>query len=241
MSRSLLAFLLFCLGLVGVSAALVWHLGPTLVGILVDQDRRAAPYHVLRILPRSDSDTEDVRARRARVLALAAEDSGSLIWQGGALDVVEGPVRLDGATLQVLTFASGGGVVQFLTRSEYRTLAAAAAWRTYGTVTAPGELPPGRASVLVLFHAKPGSGDAPLGAPGEGGWLELASRHRGELRWQAAIDAIEGANGWNRLVMLQFPEAAAARDWLDEPATKTERALAARYVDDMVVLLVQDG
>jgi uncharacterized protein (DUF1330 family) len=240
LSRSLLAFLLFCVALVAVSGALVWHLGPTLVGIALDRSQRNEPYHLVRIAPRS-ADVEAERAARARFLALAAEDGGSLTWQGGAMEVVEGPVRLDGSTLQVLTFATGGGVVQFFTRSDFRALADGpfGAGQYFGTANAALELGAGRTSIVVLYRAKPDSGDAPLGVPGDSGWLARVPRHGGELRWHADASAFDRQGPWNRLLMLQFPDVASARAWLADPLTVTERALAARQIDQVVVLLVQ--
>jgi uncharacterized protein (DUF1330 family) len=241
LSRSLLAFLLFCVALVAVSGVLVWHLGPTLVGIALDPGKRTAPYHVLHLTQRAGADAEAQRAARTRLLTLAAEEGGSLLWQGGAVEVVEGPVRLDGSTLQVLAFASGGGVVQFFTRSDYRALAADSpgAGLSYGSVDPPGELAVVQASIVVLYRAKPDGGEATLGVPGESGWLERVPRYGGDLRWHAGISPIDRQGSWNRLLVLQFPDVASARRWLADPLSVTERALAARYIDQVVILLVQ--
>ncbi|MEQ8483112.1 MAG: hypothetical protein RIB46_01995 [Pseudomonadales bacterium] len=246
MSRSLLAFLLFCLALVLASGALIWHVGPTLAGLVVDQERRSSPYHLLRIVaPGADAapvpdDDAGGGTLRARLLSLAAEDDGRLVWQGGGAELIEGPARLDGAALQLLSFASGAGVVQFFTSSGYRALEAGrgdATGRYLGTPVGPQTLATGRPSVIVLYRQKPGSVDAPLGAPGDAGWLALAPRHGGELRWAAPLALLRGQGPWDRLLMLQFPDRGAARAWLNDPATVTERALAGRHVDDVVVLL----
>lgn len=251
MSRSLLAFLLFCLALVLASGALVWHVGPTLAALVVDQDRRTSPYHLLRIVPSggeaaavaaADAAADDGAgaSMRGRLLALAAEDGGRLVWQGSDAELIEGPVRLDGAALQLLTFDSGAGVVQFFTSTGYRALESersSGTGRYLGTPTPPEALAANRASVVVLYRGKPGSIPRPLGVPGTSGWLAQVPRHGGELLWSAPLALVRGQGPWDRLLLLQFPDRSAARAWLEDAATVTERALAGRYVDDVVILL----
>jgi uncharacterized protein (DUF1330 family) len=242
LSRSLLAFLLFCLALLLVSGALVWHVGPTLTGLVVDGERRASPYHVLRIVPGAARAVVENGGLRARLLALAAEDDGRLDWQGGDVEVIEGPVRLEGAAVQLLTFGSGGDLVQFFTSSGYRGLEADHGGSTglyLGSAEAPGPLAGEQASVLVLYRAKGVADSAPLGVVGESGWLALVGRHGGTVRWQTPLAVLRGAGSWDRLLMLQFPHRQAALAWLRDPATATERAIAGKHVDDVVILLAQ--
>jgi uncharacterized protein (DUF1330 family) len=256
LSRSLFGFLLFCLVLVLASAAVVWYLGPTLTGIAFDGERRDSPYYLLQLLPREAlRPGPDQPSYRSRFLALAEADQGRPAWQGSVAEVLEGPVLLDVAAVQLVAFATGGELVQMLTSSGYRSLRSAASeleLPLLGSAVAPQRLQTEAASVLVLYRSEkdtagePGGEPAagpPLGVPGGRGWLVLVPRFGGEVRWQAPVAPIRmgggGAPPWNRVLLLQFPDAAAAEAWLDDPRTATERAIARKHVDDMVVLLLQ--
>ena len=111
--------------------------------------------------------------------------------------------------------------------------------RHLGSAGPAPELTPGAASLLVLFRVDESPPPDPLGVPGESGWLRLLPDHRGRVAWNAAVDPIRGEDAWNRLLLLQFPNALTAQQWFEDPATETERAIAARYLDDVTVLLVE--
>jgi uncharacterized protein (DUF1330 family) len=243
LSRSLLGFLLFCLLLVLASTGVVWYMGPTLAGIVVDSDRRDNTYYLLQLLPAAAASAGDQPpSYRSRFVTLAAADRGRLLWQGGGVEVIEGSLLLDVAGAQVMEFASGGDLVQMLTSSAYRTLesgSAAAPVRHLGSSQPPDMLATDAATVVVLYRADAPGRIAPLGVPGDSGWLALLPRYQGRVCWDAPIDAIRGPGSWQRVLFLQFPELAAAEAWLADPDTVTERAIAGRSVDAMLVLLVQ--
>ncbi len=248
MSRSFLAFLFFCLVLVLVSAGVVWYVGPTVAGIVFDTSRRENPYYLLQILPPAPAAVDaEVPSYRALFLALAAEDQGRPLWQGGRAEVMEGPALLDVGSVQVLEFATGGDLVQMLTGSGYRALRSGEGsldTHLLGTPEAPGELEPGAPSVLVLYQVADGEDAArqpqqPLGVPGASGWLRLLPDYGGAIRWRTKVEPIRHTTGWNRMLLVQFADAGAARAWLQDAETVTERAIAGMHVDDMLVVLLQ--
>ncbi|MEQ8859989.1 MAG: hypothetical protein RIC56_15200 [Pseudomonadales bacterium] len=245
MSRSFLGFLGFCLLLALVTAGVVWYMGPALAAIVVDGERRENPYYLLQMLPRAAvvGDNADP-SYRARFVTLAAEDDARLLWQGGAADVAEGSILLDVAGAQLLEFASGADLVQMFTSSAYRALDSAVGTlpvRQVGSATEPLPLAPDRATVIVFYRADEGAGALPLGRAGEGGWLRLLPDYGGDVRWDAEVDVIRSGGNWSRVLLLQFVDVAAAASWLADPATVTERAIAAKNVDALTAIIVQPG
>ncbi|MFU8814486.1 MAG: hypothetical protein ACNA7W_04010 [Pseudomonadales bacterium] len=254
MSRSLLAFLLFCVVLLVASAGVVWFMGLTLAGIAVDGERRQNPYYLLQLLPEAaltsgaaSADSEvlasDAAAPsyRARFVTQAVQDQGRVMWRTGPVAVVEGSVRLDVAGLQLLEFATGGNLVQMLTSSSYRGLEASAGRGVHlvGSPVAPGELPADEPAVVVLYRDQADGPTVLLGAPGESGWLGPLPRYGGTVSWHAPVAMVRGDQPWNRLLVLQFPETSAAEAWLADPVTATERAIARKYVDSVSVLMAE--
>ncbi len=241
----MLGFLLFCLVLAAATAGVVWYVGPSLAAIVLDGDRRENPYYLLQLLPAA-AVTGDVGdpSYRARFVTLAAEDDAVLLWQGGEADVVQGSVLLDVVAAQVLEFPSGADLVQVLTSTAYRVLDRGLSPRLVrhlGTGTEPLPLAPDLASVVVLYRFDEAAGALPLGRPGEVGWLRLVPDYGGKVRWDAPINVIGSDESWNRVLMLQFPDSAAAEGWLADPLTVTERAIAAKDVDELTALVVQPG
>lgn len=243
MSRSFLAFLTFCLVLVLATGGVVWYVGPTLAGIVVDASRRENPYYLFQLLPEAAvAQTPEDPSFRARFAALAAEDGAELVWQAGSVEVIEGSVLLDVAGAQMLRFPTGAGLVQMFTGTSYRGLRegfGALPVRHLGSAGAPPDLNAGAAGLVVLYRVDEAAPADPLGEPGASGWLKLLPDHGGRLAWNAAVDPIRGEDDWNRVALLQFPDALSAQRWFEDPATVTERAIAARYLDDMTVLLVE--
>ena len=242
MSRSLLGFLVFCLLLVVATGGVVWYVGPTLAGIVIDEARRESTYYLLQLLPAGAMRAgDDTGSYRGRFVELAGEESGALIWQGGAVEVIDGSVLLDVSGAQLLEFDTGVNLVQMLTSSAYRELESSAgelAVLQVGASQAPDALAPDQATVAVLYESDMPAIRAPLGVPGERGWLALLPRFQGEVRWDTAVAAVRGDAPWNRVLLLQFPSSAAAQNWLMDPVTVTERAIARKQVDGMTVLLI---
>lgn len=241
MSRSLLGFLVFCALLLLATGGVVWYVGPTLAGIVVDEARRESTYYLLQLLPAGAASAEHGgESYRARFLELAANETGRLIWQGGGVSVVEGSVRLDVAAAQIVQFDTGGSLVQMLTSSAYRSLERSAdgfVVRQLGASQPPDPLATDQATVLVLYRSELPAITAPLGVPGEAGWLGLLPRFDGQVRWDTEVASVRGASVWNRVLLIQFTDPRQAEAWLSDPTTVTERAIAAKTVDAMTVLL----
>jgi uncharacterized protein (DUF1330 family) len=243
LSRSLLGFLVFCLLLVLASAGVVWYMGPALAAIVVDEARRENPYYLLQLLPAATASAgEGAPSFRARFVNLAADDDARLLWQGGEVNVAEGSVLLDVAGVQLIEFTTGAELVQMLTSSAYRDLEsdfADAPTHHLGSSGPPDALAADAATVVVLYRAESPAAGAPLGVPGERGWLALLPHYQGAVRWDASIGSVRGGGVWNGVLLVQFPDAATAQAWLTDPNTATERAIARKQVADMVVLVVQ--
>jgi hypothetical protein len=112
--------------------------------------------------------------------------------------------------------------------------------RLLGTPLPPREQAADAATVAVLYRAETADeAPPPLGKPGERGWLALLPSYHGEVCWDAPVSSVRGRGPWNRALLVQFPDRAAAEGWLADPITATERAIAGKAVDDMVVLSVQ--
>jgi uncharacterized protein (DUF1330 family) len=245
LSRSFLAFLLFCLLLLVASAGVVWYVGITLTTIAFDGDRRQNPYYLLQLLPPlADAPEQEpaLPAYRNRFAALAAEEEGRLVWQAGAVELEDPNQRGDLAAVQLLEFASGASLVRMLTSSAYRTLEREAGDRVIhllGATSGPRELAADEATMLVLYRAHDGGTTAPLGVPGESGWLTLLPSYGGTIGWQAPVEIIRGNGAWTHALLLQFPDMASIASWQADSVTETERAIARRHVDSLVILTAQ--
>ena len=65
-------------------------------------------------------------------------------------------------------------------------------------------------------------------------------QYGGLVVWETAISMIEGeAENWDRLIALRFETVERAESWLRDPVSVTERAIARRNMQQVVVLLLQ--
>lgn len=233
---------MFCGLLVLATGGVVWYVGPTLAAIVVDEARRESTYYLLQLLPAGATRAgPDAASWRSRFVELAGQESGTLIWQGGNVEVIDGSVLLDVSGAQLVEFDTGVNLVQMLTSSAYRELEASAGdlpVLQLGASQVPDPLSAAQATVAVLYRSDLPAIRAPLGIPGERGWLSLLPRFHGEVRWDTSVAAVRGDARWNRILVLQFRDTAAAQSWLLDPVTVTERAIARKQVDGMTVLLI---
>lgn len=241
----MLGFLLFCLVLVAATGVLVWYIGPTPTAIAFDGTRRSEPYFLVELIPQdANAGLAGVPARRAGLVVVAGVDGGERIWSANETRRHEsrsrhGSYRGAMEAVDVFAFDRGRDVVQVLTGAEYRELAGDPDLTTLlaGTATPPAPIDPAAVSVLILFEVMGGNLRHPFGEPGESGYLAVLADHGGRLAWDAPIDWIRGTQGWNRLMLLQFPDPASAGAWLRDPVTVTERAVASRHLGDLLVLV----
>jgi len=244
LSRSLVGFLFFCLLLGAAGLFLVWYVGPTATRIAFDADRREAPYFLLQLIPQSATAGPDaVPQLRAGLLAAVGADGGRRIWTADETRRHEsrarhGSYRGAMAAVDLFAFDRASDLVQMLTGEEFRALAAVPdpAALLVGTSVPPQSLRPGEVAVMVLYENVDPETPLPLGEAGDSGWLVALTDHSGRVAWDTPIDWIRGSEEWNRLVLLQFPDAASASAWLRDPATLSGRALASRYLGDLLVL-----
>jgi len=242
-SRSLLAFLSFCLLLLLASAGIIWYVGLTLAGVLVDAERRDSAYFLLQLMPLEYVEPgSEADSYRSRFVAVAGEDEGRLVWQAGRVEVTDGHLRPDVGAVQLLEFGSPRSVVRMLTGDGYRDLKAALgpeAAHLLGSSHGPLELAADQVTVVVLYRRRPEAPQAPLGEPGESGWLTLLPRFGGSIGWHAPLEVIRGRRAWNRVLVMQFPDLEAAQAWFGDPLTATERTIVRKHVDSMVVLVAR--
>jgi len=238
LSRSFVGFVVFCGLLIAISAVGVWYMGTTLVGIVVDADKRENPYYLLHLI--GAGSAELVSDYRTAFLTLAGNDGAELQWQAGELEVAEGSPLLTFDQVQLLRFPAGGDLVQMLTGSGYRHLAGTAGAPStllLGSTRPPDEFPARGAVLLALLRVKPAASAEDLGSPDGDGWLGTVDENGGRRVWDAPLDTIRGDQTWNRLVAIHFPDLASAEAWLSDPATVTERAIAERAIQDSLVLV----
>jgi hypothetical protein len=249
LSRSLVGFLFFCALLLGAGAFLVWYVGPTATAIAFDGDRREAPYFLLQLIPQgSGAAPEGIAEHRAGLVTAAGADGGRQIWSAADTRrhesrTREGSYRGAMAALDLLAFDRGAELVQMLTGAEFRALAAGPEPGVLlaGTGIPPQALRGSDVTVVLLFQVVDADVTQPLGEPGRAGWLAALDDHQGRLAWDAPLDWVRGSQAWNRIALLQVPDAALAAAWLRDPTTLAERAIASRYLGDLLVLVALPG
>jgi hypothetical protein len=231
--------------LLGVGAFLVWYVGPTATAIAFDGDRREAPYFLLQLIPQTGGVAPDAIAeRRAGLVTAAGADGGRQIWSAGETRRHESRTRQGSyrgamAAIDLLAFDSGAELVQMLTGTEFRALASGPEPGVLlaGTGTPPQALRSAEVTVVILVQVVDATVTQPFGEPGKSGWLAGLDDYQGRLAWDAPLDWLRGRQAWNRIALLQFPDAARAAAWLRDPTTLFERAVASRYLGDLLVLV----
>jgi len=238
-SRSLAGFLVFLLVLIVAGAIGAWYLGPNLVSLAFDEQRRDAPYYLLNFTTGEAAD-EYPSTYRAGLAELVVNDGGTLLWQARVAQVTEGRMEDEWQNVQLFEFPRGGDCVEMLTSSNYRALVKAHAGVTrmmLGTSTAPDGLAGDQATVFSLMTVDPGQ----QAGNSANGLLGNLAAYEGVLIWQSDVAELEDRWPWNRVLLLSFPTAAQAESWLRDPATVTERALAATAARRRVTLVLDSS
>lgn len=235
-NRSLAGFIVFLVVLLIAAGIGAWLLGPNLVGLALDDERRGAPYYLLNF-----AAGEQVYEYGKAFAELAAGDEGRLAWQATTLRVVDGRLHEQWRAVQLHEFPRGSDFVEMLTGSGYREVVAShprVSHMMLGTGTVPQGLHAGQLVVLDLLEI-----DA-QGANVEAAMARLVAAHgafQGEVIWDVEVADPEAEWPWNRLLVLQFPNEDRARRWLLDPVAVTERALAAADVGRRVTLIVRSA
>lgn len=231
MNRSLLTFLTFVLLLLGGAGLLVWWVGPAMVSLALDDERRDAPYYLIHLLAESDSSGYFQQFGQ-----LLREEEAQLLWRGTLRGLHSGRSRDEMADVALLEFQAGAGVVRMMTSSAYRSLTKTAQPVLLGSARPPGPIAQDEALILWLLETVEGADLAVLDGIGES-----AGDYGGQLIWSESVDVLEGDRPWNRALLIAFPDGAAVTAWLADPGTATDRALTRRqYVTD-AMLELQSG
>ena len=243
MSRSLGLFLLFLVGLALLGVVGAWYLGPSLVSLAFDEERRNAPYYLLNLVADPDQDATQHAASsstfQAALAELVASDDGQLLWRAATLQVAEGRVEDEWQDLQLFEFPRGGDFVEMLTSTRYREIVDAhprLARLALGTGHAPDGIASTGAAVLSLFRVGEQTAEFSQGT------RELASNlgeFQGGLIWDAPLTDLEGEMFWNHILLFEFENVAAAEGWLRDPGTVTQRSLIQRGAQGTVTLILQ--
>jgi len=236
-SRSLAGFLGFLLVLVAVGLLGTWYLGPNLVSLAFDEERRNAPYYLLNFAA-GEPGVEYQSTYRAALAELVVADGGQLLWHANTVQVSEGRVEDEWQDVQLFEFPHGGDFVEMLTSSSYRGIVdahPAVSRMVLGTSAAPDALAGGQATVLSLLTVDPEQSDTDVAIRRLLGNL---SAYEGSLIWDTELADLEEEWPWNRVLLLAFPSLTQAENWLRDPATVTERALTATAAKQRVTLVL---
>lgn len=250
MRRYQLGLLAFCAALALVVALLLAYLGRAAVAMVVNGEQRSAPYYLLQWIPGApEPDAEPGAGYRDALTAVAAVDGGNLLWSAAPLRRLEsrarrGSARVPLASLDVVAFTTGIGLVQMLTNNEFRQLDATLPIQPLraGTAAPPRDLDVTAPALLILFEDLADEsadlrGDE-LADPRGRGWLRALAAHGGRISWQGDLTWWGMASKWNRFMVLQFAQPEGLERWIRDPATRTGRALVSRELGDFLILRV---
>jgi uncharacterized protein (DUF1330 family) len=220
-----------------VFAAGIWWLGASVVSLAFDEDRRGAPYYVLHLV--SGADAEEGAGYLDGFGALVRAEDGQLLWRGALEHLHSGRLGDAHDDLLVYEFAAGGDLVQMLTSAQYRSLHDRLPAVLLGTAASPDAIV--QDEVLLLWLLELRDTGAQGNAEGLLPVVASARRFEGHPIWNAPVDVVAGGATWNHLVVLAFPESAAARRWLEDMQTVTELALVRRVVAEQALLEFGSG
>lgn len=231
MNRSLLSFLIFLAVLLVGFAVVGWWVGPTMVTLAFDEERRSEPYYLIHLITLSEESTYFQSLGE-----LLREEDAQLLWRGALTALYEGRSQDELEDVALIEFSEGSGVVQMMTSSTYRNLTKDRAPVLLGTAAAPGPIARDETLVLWLFELTEGTkGEAlvPL--------ADSAAPYDGQLVWSTPVDVLEGDRPWSYVLMLAFPSRPAIEAWLADPQTSTDRALLHRHFEEEALMELTAG
>jgi uncharacterized protein (DUF1330 family) len=231
MSRSLVSFLLFLAVLLLAAGAGVWWLGPSVVELALDEDRRSEPYYLLTL---TDSSQGGDYVRD--VAALARNEGGEMLWRGGLERLLDGRVADEWQDAVLFRFSAGGGVVQMITSPEYRSLARGRKVMLVGSAEPVGDVATRSVAVLGLLESRD---DDQASTDAVAGITARLADSGGALSWNGPMDVLAGDAGWNRGLLVTFADERQAEAWFRDPGVETERALARKVFERQAWLLLR--
>lgn len=190
-----------------------------MLSLAFDDDRRNAPYYLVHLI--SLDESPDYFSAFGPLLR---EEQAQVLWRGGLTALHSGRSRDELGDVALIEFASGNRVVQMMTSSTYRDLTRNSRPVLLGAVSPPGPIASDEVLLLWLFELSEGSSGEQLEAI-----ARSADTHQGQLIWATPVEQLGGDRTWNQLLLLAFPDSISAQNWLADPQTTTDRALARRH------------
>jgi uncharacterized protein (DUF1330 family) len=252
LNKGLLGFLIF-LGLLAVGLGVVGYvLGPNVLAFIFHAERKSAPVVLVDLVAFADPAAEQGYRRNyllpARALIEAA--GGKRLWSGHPGDVAAGGLSDAWSWLQLVEYPSRSAVIELVTSSDYRALAAAQdATTTRRALLAATPLQPftkGGGKYCVVRFVAFDADDALAGYEARwaaGDAAELAQFH-GVIVWHATLNPLSADAGqrWDAVWIYAFPNAQRRSAWLDNPRRATQAALERHlFRRDVLIAVDADG
>lgn len=232
-NRSLLAFLWFLLALALAAGIGAWWLGPGVVGLVLDEERRSQPYFLLHFSARGNEPDEYA----ADFASLVQAEQGQLLWRGSLVRLLDGRLQDEWPDLMLFRMPTGGSLAQTVTSPEYRELTAERRLLLLGAPQPPEGLTD--ATTLLVWLTRADADDPAAVDAAQQGVIANLGEYGGALVWQAPLDMIGGRDEWDHLAVMAFPDVDSAERWFREPGSLTERTLAGRSVERQAWLLLR--
>jgi uncharacterized protein (DUF1330 family) len=249
LNRALLGFLIF-LGAIVVGLGVVGYvLGPNVLAFIFHAERKSAPVVLVDLVDFADAAAEqDYRRDYYRpALALIDAAGGKRLWSGHPGAVALGRPGDHWSRLDLVEYPSRSAVIELVTSSDYRALAASRrATTTRVALLAATPLQPFAKGVgaacavrFVAFNANSSM------AAYEADWAKedaaALARFGGVLAWRATLNPLStaAAQRWDAVWIYAFPDDASRAAWLTDLRRATRQALERHLFRSDVMLLVE--
>ncbi|MCR9262001.1 MAG: DUF1330 domain-containing protein [Pseudomonadaceae bacterium] len=212
------------IGAAGVLSIAGWWIGPQLVQIALLDERRDQPYLLLDFVKTSGEQDEAYLLSHYQqpLTGLIASEGGVPVGAYTLVQLFEGTRADEWSHLNNFHLSRAQDLAQVMTSSPYRIIAGN-----------------GRVENFTLGHF---SAQAVRWRAGLVIWLVRASEHvavdnlapvlatlegtSGRLVWDKAAHIYHREQDWDRLVVLDFPSAEDALNWMRDPEVATARVIA---------------
>ena len=231
LNRSLLGFLIFLVVLASASAMVAVWVGPTMISLALDDERRNNPYYLVHLI--SLPEPAEYFSSFGQLLR---QEEAQVLWRGGLSALHSGRSTDELTDVAIVEFAAGSAVVQMLSSAAYRDLTGDSEPLLIGSSESPGPIARDETVILWLLETPEGTDPGMLEA-----LSQSATGYGGQLVWSTPVDELVGDRHWTHVLMLAFPDTSAVREWLVAPETATERALARRHFVADAMLELRSG